>query len=128
MSAVVLPLSRSLFVCEFHVGYQDGKVDLYGLFNGIRPAICPHHRRQMVVFAQLSGGIGDVPFFLDIRNARTDTVVYTTRVMNLNFPSRTTLMQLAVTLEGCRFPEPGLYTLDLYCHNTWVCDTTLALT
>ncbi len=127
MSAVIVPLSRSLYVCDSHIGYQDGRVDLNGLFNAIRPAIYPYNRRQMTVFAQLSGGIGATPFFIDIRHQQSDELIYTTDLLTLRFPSRTTLMQVAVRIEGCRFPEPGLYVLDLYCHNTWVCDTTITL-
>ena len=35
--------------------------------------------------------------------------------------------RVALTIEGCRFDRPGLYGLELFCDNTWVCDTQLLL-
>ena len=127
MSSPIIPVSRSLFLCDFHVGYQDGRVDLYGIFNAIRPAVYPHIRRQLVGFAQLTGGLGDVPFFLDIRSEQTGILVRSTATRSIHFPDRTAVVQLAVTIEGIQFSEPGLYVVDLFCHNTWVCDTTVLL-
>jgi hypothetical protein len=121
----IIPVSRSLYLCDFHVGYQDGKVDLCGVFNAIRPAIYPFTRKQFVVFAQLAGGAGDVPFFVDMRRLDTDEPVHTTETNVLSFPDRLTVIQFALTIERCRFPAPGLYSVELFCHNTWVTETTL---
>ena len=35
MSASILPVAKALYLCDYHVGYSNGKVDLYGLFNAI---------------------------------------------------------------------------------------------
>lgn len=45
----------------------------------------------------------------------------------VRFPDRHTLRQFALTIQGCRFPYPGLYTVQLFCDNTPVCDTTVRL-
>lgn len=127
MADKIIPVSRSLFLCDFYTGYQDGKVDLYGVFNAIRPAIYPFRKPRFVVFAQLTGGLGDVPFFIDIRREGADQGIHTTPVRVTRFPDRMALLQLAITIEGVRFPEPGVYVVDLFCHNTWVCDTTVVL-
>ena len=127
MSDRIIPVSRSLFLCDFHVGYADGRVDLYGILNALHPAIYPHNRSQLVVFAQLTGGSGDVPFYIDIRREAGDAPLFTTLVRTVRFPNRTTIVQTAMTIENLQFPEPGLYVFDLFCHNTWVCDTTLLL-
>lgn len=127
VSTRIIPVSRSLFLCDFHVGYADGRVDLYGILNALRPAIYPHNHQSLVVFAQLTGGLGEVPFYIDIRREGEDLPVFTTLVRTIHFPSRTTIVQPAMTIENLRFPEPGLYVFDLFCHNTWVCDTTLVL-
>ena len=52
MSSRITPVTRSLPLCDSHVGY-------------------PPIRRQIVGFAQLTGGLGDDPFFLDIRSEQT---------------------------------------------------------
>lgn len=127
MADEIIPASRSLFLCDFHVGYQDGRVDLYGIFNALRPAIYPHVRRQVVVYAHLTGGLGHVPFFFDVRRASNDELIRTTGVRSVHFPDRGANVQLAMTLEGVRFTEPGVYVFSLFCHNTWVCDTTVTL-
>jgi hypothetical protein len=116
MTASVLPVAKALSLCDYHVGYTDGKVDLYGLFNAIRPRTgFPYTRGRFCVFAQLINGLGSVPFFIDIRFAETDELIWTTAVNELVFPSRSTVVQLAVTIEGCRFERPGLYFLELFC-------------
>lgn len=127
MADEIVPVSRALYLCDFHTGYQDSRVDLYGIFNALRPAVYPHTRPQFVAFAQLTGGLGDVPFFLDIRREGEDVGIHTTPVRTMRFPNRTVVYQLAVAIEGVRFPEPGIYVVDLFCHNTWVCDSTITL-
>lgn len=56
MSSVV-PVAKSLFLCDLQIGYDDGKVDLYGLFNAIRPTEgFPHTHERFCIFAQLNNG------------------------------------------------------------------------
>ena len=124
----VVPAAKSMYLCDYHLGFSNGKVDLYGLFNAIRPSDgFPYTRGRFCLFAQLVNGHGQVPCFIDIRFAETDTLVYTTETRILSFPDRTSVVQLALMIEGCRFQTPGLYLLELFCNNTWVCDTQLLL-
>src|SRR3954453_20484624 len=102
--AAVVPVPKAITLCDHHVGYTDGKVDLYGVFNAIRPrAGFPYTRSRFCVFVQLTDGSGKVPFFVDIRFAATDELVWTAEVKHLSFRDRTTIVQLALPLEGCRF-------------------------
>jgi hypothetical protein len=124
----VVPVAKAMYLCDYHIGYDNGKVDLYGLFNAIRPENgFPHSLSRFCVFAQLINGLGQVPFFTDIRYAQTDELVYTTETRHLTFPDRTTVVQLAMLIEGCVFQNPGLYLVELFCDNTWVCDSQLLL-
>lgn len=126
--ASVVPIAKAILLCDYHVGYNDGKVDLYGLFNAIRPeAGYPYTRGQFCIFAQLINGLGQVPFFVDIRYTKTDELIWNTEVRRLQFPDRRMVVQLALSIEGCLFERPGLYTLELFCNNTWVCDTQILL-
>jgi hypothetical protein len=127
VSDAILPVARSLFLCDFHIGYSDGRVDLYGILNALRPAIYPHNRRQLVVFAQLVNGIGHVPFFFEVRRERDDALVRATAERTLHFADRTAMVQAVMTIGDLQFPEPGVYIVSLFCHNTWVCDTLLSL-
>jgi hypothetical protein len=126
VSTSIIPVSRSLFLCDFHIGYQDARVDLYGILNALRPAVYPYVHPHLVVFAQLTGGIGDVPFFCEIRRARDNDLVRVTGTNLARSPNQTIVYQLALTLESVEFHEPGV-VVSLFCHNTWVCDTALTL-
>jgi hypothetical protein len=127
MASSVQPSAKALYLCDYHVGYENGKVDLYGLFNAIRPATYPHTQQRFCIFAQLVGGLGQVPFFIDIRYAATDGLVYTTARNVLSFPDQMTVVQVALAIEGCQFEQPGMYLVELFCDNAWVCDATLLL-
>jgi len=45
----------------------------------------------------------------------------------LQFPDRQTVIQVSLLVERCRFDWPGVYLVELYCNNAWVCDTRLVL-
>jgi hypothetical protein len=127
MSSIV-PVAKAITLCDFHVGYSDGKVDLFGLFNTIRPKSgYPYTQGRFCVFVQLINGLGSVPYYVDFRFAETDELVWTTETKKLYFLNRYTMVQLALTIEGCRFIRPGIYILELFSDNTWVCDTQLQL-
>lgn len=106
--------------------YGNGKTDLYGIFNAIRPVTYPHRQERFCVFAQLVGGRGNVPFFVDIVYAREEQLIHTTTTNTLRFPGRSTVVQLALTVEGCRFEKQGIY-LIVYCDNICVADASLLL-
>ncbi len=125
--ATVLPVAKGIHLCDYHIGYANGKVDLYGLFNSIRPASYPHTQGRFCVFAQLVNGLGKIPFFVDVRDGRNEQLIHTTLIHHLLFPSRSTVVQMALRIEQCLFQQPGVYLVELYCDNTWVCDTTLLL-
>ena len=93
-------------------------MDLYGIFNAIRPqGGYPHAHPQFCVFAQLANGLGQVPFFVDIRDAATDQLIHTTNTSLLSFPNRTAVVQVALTVQRCTFPRRGLYFVELFCDN-----------
>jgi hypothetical protein len=124
----VVPVAKAMYLCDYLIGYSNGKVDLYGLFNAIRPEQgFPYTRGRFCIFAQLINGHGQVPFFIDVRFAQTDELVQTTETRSLTFPDRSTVVQVAMEMEGCRFQNPGLYLIELFCDNTWVCDTQVLL-
>ena len=59
----VLPFAKSLYLCEGTIGFAHQKTDLIGIFNSIRAPSYPHLQRHFVAFAQLIGGLGQVPFY-----------------------------------------------------------------
>jgi hypothetical protein len=101
------PVARGLYLCDYHIGYENGKTDLYGQFNAIHPKDgFPHEQGSFCVFAQLTNGLGKIPFFVDIRDATSDQLVWTTSVRELNFATRNSLVQLALQIEGAHLVLP----------------------
>ncbi len=126
MSAVsIAPTARSLFLCRTYVGYPNGRVDLYEIFNEMNPPVLPHVEPQFCLVAQLVGGLGVVDFFFDIRFQPTRQLIHTTATNQVSFRSRSSIRWLVVSERGCRFDQASLYGVELFCNNQWVCDTTL---
>jgi uncharacterized protein DUF6941 len=123
----IRPFPRALFLCDYVTGYENGKTDLYGLFNGIRPTSYPYTESRFCVFAQLAGGFGEVPFYVDVVFRPRDELIWTTQVHKLRFARRELVVQLALKVEGCPFPQPGPYLLELYCDDVCVADVPLQL-
>lgn len=126
-SASIIPAVRAIYLCDDTIGISGGKTDLMGLFNSVRPLQYPYRARDFVVFAQFSGGLGQVPFRIDIRFAPNGQLVFLSNVHHLSFPNRSVTVQMVFRVSGCVFAQPGLYLVELFCDNQWVADTTLML-
>jgi hypothetical protein len=124
---VLRPFARALFLCDYVVGYANGKTDLYGLFNAIRPRSYPHTQGRFCLFAQLVGGLGNVRFFADIIFRPRNELVRTTEAQQLHFADRDRVVQMALEIRGCLFPEPGPYLVELYCDDLCVADVPVQL-
>ena len=120
-------MAQALYLCDGHLGFPGGKTDLMGLFNGIQAAGYPHVQKQFVVFARLLQGLGQVPFCVEIRFAPTQQLIHVSSTHTLLFPDRDTVVEMALTLKGVRFRQPGIYLVELYCDAQWVADTTILL-
>ena len=79
----------------------------------------------MTVFVQLVGGLGKIPFHVEVVEAGTGEVVYRTRTNHLLFYSRLVAMHMALTIHGCPFAYAGVYLVELYCNEQFVADTRL---
>lgn len=124
---MIIPVAKTLYLCDDYIGYPQGKTDLVSIFNTVHPQQYPHVQKHFVVFAQLIAGLGSVPFYIDVRFAPTGKLVHTTNTHFLNFPHRDKLVQLAYTMKNCPFYKPGVYLVELYCDAKWVADTTVML-
>jgi hypothetical protein len=118
---------KSLYLCDGHLGIANQKTDLIGLFNSIRPSTYPHVHERFVIFCQLIGGLGQMPFYFDITFAKTEQRIHTTKTSILTFERREKLIQLAFTMQNCQFPMPGTYLVEFYVGGQWISDTRLDL-
>jgi hypothetical protein len=121
------PVAKSLYLCDGYLGHPGHKTHLFGLFAAIRPAHYPYRHVNLVVFAQLTSGLGQVPFYIDVRSMADGALVHSTVPRLLQFPHRDKLVQLACTIQGCLFPQPGRYLVELFCNGQWVADTSIEL-
>ena len=126
MPLKIVPVAKTLYVCDYQFGGVQGKTDIYGLFNTISAPSFPHVQLRFCVFAQLGDGLGEVPYFIDIHGP-DGKLVHTSGIKQLRFPSRIHIVQMAHEIRGCIFPNPGVYIVELWCDNTWVADTTVSL-
>jgi hypothetical protein len=120
-------MAKALYTCEGTIGFSNQKTDIMGLFNAITPPGYPYVHPQFVAFAQLSGGLGRVAYYFDLRFAATGHLIHTTTPGLLSFAHRDQIIQLAYTIPGCPFPRPGLYLVELFCNAHWLADTKLSL-
>jgi hypothetical protein len=123
----IIPFAKALYLCDGHIGFANRKTDLVGIFNSIRAPAYPHVQQHFVIFAQLIGGLGQIPFYFDVTFPQTGQLVHTTNIHVANFPRRDKLIQLAFTMQRCLFPTPGAYLVELFCDGQWVADTSLEL-
>src|SRR5262249_4605094 len=98
-----------------------------GIFTAIRPLRYPHIQKHFVIYAHLVSGLGSVPFYVDVRFARTGQLIRTTNTHTLNFPHRNKVVEMALTMLRCPFPQPGIYLIEWYCTDQLVADTRLVL-
>ena len=130
MAASIVPVAKTIYLCD-HVLSMDihgaPKTDVMGLVNAIRVLSFPHVAKRFHAFAQLTSGLGLVPFVVRIKHAATDAEVYRSPYRTLRFPTRSVVLHMSLAINDCVFPWPGLYLAELYCNNQWVADTTLLL-
>src|SRR5258708_19870356 len=109
----IRPFARALYLCETVIGYEDGKVDLYNIFDAIRPTEYPYSLQHFCVFAQLAGGLGDVPCFVDIVFRPRNELIRTTETRPLQFPTREVVKKLVLKIQTSPFQQPGDYLFHL---------------
>lgn len=124
----ILPVARSIYLCDRFTSYENGTIDLLGILNALKPNIgYPHVRPEICVFAQLADGLGEITLQVDLRFANTGKLLYTSEPSHVVFEDRTKVVQAAIQLTNCQFSKRGRYLFELFCNNTWISDTYLQL-
>jgi hypothetical protein len=123
----ILPFAHELVLCEDYSSDEMGRIDLLGTFRSIRPESYPYTHSGFLVVAQLSGGLGQLSTFVDVRLADTEKVVYWTAPQVIAMQDRNALVYLLNILEDVPFPRAGVYFVELYCENTCIADYRLHL-
>lgn len=125
-SGIIVPVAKALYLCDGHIGFPGGKTDLIGIFNTIRPQSYPHLHKDLVVYARLGQGLGQISFFVEIRLATNRQLIHVSNTHTLTFPDRHATVEMVVTMQVL-FPQAGPYLVELYCENQWVADGAFEL-
>lgn len=135
MSAVP-PVVRNLIACEDILVEPDNPdnpqhITLIHLINTIRsleePPF-PFQQRELCVFALLRECRGQNEVRLEIQQADTDRLIFqsrTRKVSSVNDPLG--LNGLSFRIQGCRFPDAGLYWIRLVWNNEVIAQQPLLL-
>ena len=125
----VLPVAKAVYLCdEVLEDPLSRKVHLLGVFNALRvpgSTPFPFHLGQLCVGAQLIGGIGEVPFHVEIVSAETEEVIYAFPQRRLQFANRHSTVFACFRIRNCLFPQSGVYIVELYSENTFIDDRAL---
>lgn len=129
MAAIVLPVAKAIYFCDDMVSDPArNKLMIVGMFNAIRVpegSAFPYTLGKLCIFAQLAGGIGEVPARLDIVRAATGDIIYSTGSRLLRFPGRQTTITFSLRLQQFPFPAPGEYLVEFFCYDRYIDDRLL---
>ena len=107
----------SLLVCDQIITDRvTGKQSLIGLFCTIHSFRFPAVHPQLAVFCSLTDGHGKTPLTIRIvdSNEARPPLVEGKGMVHFNDPRA--IANLALQFHGLRFPQPGEYRIQLYCH------------
>jgi hypothetical protein len=133
MSVLPRPVVRSLVVCEEIAldSVEPHRLNLLRVVNTIRasgnptyPALVPN----FAVFAVVTNGRGEAEFWMEIRSADTDAVVYGTARQRVTFPADPLRLNgVSYRIRNLVFPAPGLYWIQLRCDGDLLADMPVVL-
>jgi hypothetical protein len=127
MAAAILPVFRSIYLCERHQPCPASKVNLDGVFTSLRPTVYPFVVPEFTAFVQMAGGAGSLGFHFDIIHAATNQLVSATPARQVSFPNRIVTVLLAQRIQNCRFDRSGLYLVQMFCNNQFMGDAPVRL-
>ena len=129
MTATILPMAKALYFCDEVLEDPTSlKTHMIGVFNAIRApasATFPYRLPEFCVFAQLVGGVGEVPIHVEIVDKNSEVVIYEFPKQHLRFPTRLSIVFACFRIRNCWFTQPGVHVVELYCQDTFIDDRVL---
>ena len=120
--STVAPVVRHMLLCREvrRDPNSPGRVDLLGLLVGIRAGPTksyPLPLPELSVFVQLTGRHGEGTVHISLREADTDTLIYSGPGQKLPaFADPLTVRMVTLRIRDCSLPHAGLYWVQL-CYN-----------
>jgi hypothetical protein len=128
MSLTLPPVAKALHLCDDVVlDPASRETHLFGNLNAIQPAAYPHRQRQICVYAQRSGGIGELAARVEITQASTRETIHVSPDFPLRFEGRQRVLPCRIRLRELTFRVSGAYFVELYYMGNFLDDRLLYL-
>ncbi len=126
MTQSVSPVLKGLFVCDDVVTHPVSRkpmvVNLWNVVRVPQGESIPFTLSKLCVFACVRGGRGRVSFRLEIVQAASGNRVGQARFFQYEFANPNTTIYARFMLENVRFPELGVYTVELFSESDFLED------
>jgi hypothetical protein len=131
MAGSLKPVLKGVYVCDDVVGNPVGGkpmiVNLWDTWWVAPGGTFPVRVGKLCVFAWLRGGRGRLTFRVDIVSARTGAVLGRTARRELDMSEPNKSYYLKVVIQDFPFPEPGMYSVELFCDDEFLDDQPLSI-
>src|SRR5262249_4361569 len=113
--AALFPRVHAMVVCDEieRVAGQDGVYNLRGVRTRIMPGQYPYVHPKLCVYMHVSGRQGNATFHLKVIAAADDAVVASTPEKRTDLEGPLVLVPVRWYIRRCRFPQPGLYYIQV---------------
>ena len=123
MPNIILPVAKTIYVCDDVVRDPvSGKVSVLNIWETARVKQFPFVLGKLCVFAQFRGGLGEVPFCIEIAHADTGDLIPISARFIVSFKDRITRVDVKCNLTRVVFLSPGTYIVSMYCNEEFVDD------
>jgi hypothetical protein len=125
------PIGKVVYLCDDVLrDPASGKIHFIGIFDDVVPAAdasYPFRLGTMCVVAQLVGGIGQVAMHVEVVEGATQRLVRRVGPLSITFPARQQVITACIRVQGCLFPAPGIYFVELHAGGRFLDDRRLRL-
>jgi hypothetical protein len=130
MAKVVLPRVHVLVLCdEIEPVSAEGNVyNLLGVRTEIRAETYPHVHPRLDVYMQVTGHEGTVSGEFVIIHAQTEEEVFRGPTPPLSLQGPLRAVSVFAEIDGCEFPEPGIYYFQVFFGQKLLCEGLFSLT
>ena len=114
----IVPIAKQFLLCDDVVGNPlTGKPQIVNLWEAVRVpvgAAWPYRLAKVCLFAWLRDGIGAIRFRFELIHLESQEIVTPPWVQDITIHNPLRSLYAKFLLQDVPFPEPGLYTLDVY--------------
>lgn len=131
MAGGLIPTAKRFFICDDVVGNPaTGKPMIVNLWDTVRVPVgqsFPFRLNKVCLFAWLRGGRGEVTFRFELVRQTDRRVVTAPWVQRVTFADPNRTIYARFLLPNVSFPEPGVYTVDVFCNDEFFDDQVVTV-